>query len=108
MRINRPNPCQFGSIARRIVNVLLNSRKRSLAPTEIAFRAKIATQKVEQVVSALRNPFHNACIAKAGLAVERTADGGFCIKACRPKPDAHRPPAKRTQETAPESMETAA
>ena len=109
MRIDRENPCQPGSAARKIVGVLLNTRKRSLAPTEIAYRSKIAIQTVKQVVAALLNPYHNAAIAKAGLAVERTVDGRFCIKACRPKPDAHRPPAKRTaQETAPAAMEAAA
>ena len=94
MRIDRDNPCQPGSIARRIVNVLLSSRKRSLAPAEIALRSKVNTQKVEQVVAALRNPFHNACIAKAGLAVKRAEDGGFFVAACRPKPNARRPQPK--------------
>ena len=102
MRINRENPCQPGSIARRIVNVLLTSRKRSLAATEIALRSKVNTQKVKQVVSALLNPFHNAAIAKAGLAVKRADDGRFFLAACRPKPHARRPESKRALE----SMET--
>jgi len=97
MRINRENPCQPGSIARRIVAVLLTSRKRSLAATEIAFRAKINTQKVKQVVSALLNPFHNSSIAKAGLAVKRADDGGFFVAACRPKPHARRPSPKHAE-----------
>lgn len=102
MRIDRENPCQPGSIARRIVGVLLNSRKRSLAASEIALRSKINTQKVKQIVSALLNPFHNACIAKAGLAVKRAEGGGFFVTACRPKPNARRPEPKRALE----SMET--
>ncbi len=99
MKKNRlENPCQLGSAARRIVSVLLSSRKRSLAPTEIALRSKINTQKVKQVVSALLNPFHNACIAKAGLVVKRTGDGGFFVAACRPKPNARRPQPKEAIE----------
>src|SRR6185295_1400052 len=94
MRINRENPCQPGSAAHRIVGVLLSSRKRRLLASEIALRSKINTAKVRQVVSALLNPFHNASIAKAGLAVERAEDGGFFVKACRPKPKARRPAPK--------------
>jgi len=95
MRINRENPCLPGTAAHRIVNVLMKSRKRSLLPTEIAFRAKIATEKVVRVVSALLNPYHNTSIAKVGLAVKRTVDGGFNVEACRPKPNARRPQPKR-------------
>ena len=96
MKTNRvENPCQPGSAAHRVVNVLLCSRKRSLLATEIAFRAKINTEKVEQVVSALLNPFHNASIARAGLAVKRSEDGGFFVQPCRPKPNARRPQPKR-------------
>lgn len=95
MKANRlENPCQPGSAAHRIVGVLLSSRKRSLLATEIALRAKINTAKVRQVVSALLNPFHNASIAKAGLAVKRAEGGGFCVAACRPKPNARRPAPK--------------
>ena len=101
MRIDRENPCQPGSAAHRIVGVLMSSRKRALLATEIAFRAKINTRKVVQVLSALLNPFHNACIAKAGLAVKRDSDGGFFVEACRPKPKAHRP-APKSAVTAPE------
>ena len=109
MRINRENPCQPGSIARRIVNVLLSSRKRSLAAAEIALRSKVNTQKVERVVAALRNPFHNAAIAKAGLAVKRAEDGGFFVAACRPKPNARRPQPKGVeQETLSNNMEVVA
>jgi hypothetical protein len=95
MRIDRENPCLPGTAAHRVVNVLMQSRKRSLLPTEIAFRSKIATEKVVRVVSALLNPYHNAAIAKAGLAVKRTHDGGFSVEACRPKPNARRPQPKR-------------
>ena len=114
MRIDRENPCKRGSAARKIVGVLMNSRKRSLAATEIAFRAKINTRKVVQVVSALLNPFHNASIAKAGLAVKRAEDGGFFVEACRPKPKAHRPAPKQATlpseaiEGVPASMEAVA
>src|SRR5471032_2641702 len=94
MRIDRENPCKPGSAARRIVGVLLSSRKRSLAAKEIALRSKVSTQKVKQVVSALLNPFHNASIAKAGLAIKRAEDGGFFVAACRPKPNARRPEPK--------------
>ena len=95
MRINRENPCLPGTAAYRIVNVLMKSRKRCLLPTEIAFRSKIATEKVVRVVSALRNQFHNAAIAKVGLAVKRTDEGGFAVMECRPKPYARRPEPKR-------------
>lgn len=101
MRIDRENPCKPGSAAFKIVGVLLSSRKRALLATEIAFRAKINTRKVVQVVSALLNPYHNASVAKAGLAVKRADDGGFFVEACRPKPKAHRPPPKSAV-TAPE------
>src|ERR1035437_1501080 len=96
MKTNRlENPCRPGSAARRIVDVLLNSRKRSLAATEIAFRAKITTQTVKQVVAALRNEHHNAVIAKTGLAVHRAFDGGFFLAACKPNPSARRPQPKQ-------------
>ena len=114
MRIDRENPCKPGSAARKIVGVLMNSRKRSLAATEIAFRAKINTRKVVQVVSALLNPYHNASIAKAGLAVKRTHDGGITVEAIRPRPKAHRPPPKQAAspsesiESVPSSMEAVA
>ncbi len=111
MRKNRlENPCQPGSAAHRIVNVLLSSRKRRLLASEIALRSKINTDKVRQVVSALLNPFHNARIAKAGLAIERAKDGGFFVRACRAKPNAHRPAPKSavTVSEVPASMEAVA
>ena len=65
MRIDRENPCKPGSAAFKIVGVLLSSRKRALLATEIAFRAKINTRKVVQVVSALLNPYHQ-CLRREG------------------------------------------
>ena len=88
------NPCRQGSIAHRIVNVLLSSRKRTLATTEIAFRAKVATPQVEQVVSALRNPYHNACIARTGLTIHRSINGEVFLALSRPNPTARRPEPK--------------
>ena len=79
MQIKRQNPCQPGSATHRIVGVLMNSRKRSLLATEIAFRVKINTQTVKQVVSALRNKYHNCAVAKVGLAVKQANDGGFFV-----------------------------
>ena len=99
MRIDRENPCQSGSAAHRIIGVLLSSRKRSLAATEIALRSKVNTQKVKQVVAALLNPFHNAAIAKAGLEVKRAEDGGYYVAACRLKPYARRPEPKQVVES---------
>jgi len=104
MRIKRHNPCQFGSAAYRIVNVLLSSKKRSLALTEIAFRSKVCTPKVEQVVSALRNPYHNACIARTGLTIHRSVDGGIFVAMSKPNPQARRPLPKKVVD----SMETLA
>jgi len=99
MKANRPeNPCQPGSAACRIINVLLKSRKQSVVATEIALKTKIKTERVNQVVSAMRNKFHNAALAKAGLAVKRLDDGGFRVEACRPKPHARRPAPKATAE----------
>jgi hypothetical protein len=89
------NPCRQGSIARRIVNVLMNSRKRTLALTEIAFQAKVATPQVEQVVSALRNPYHNACIARTGLTIHRSINGEVFLALSKPNPSARRPQPKR-------------
>ena len=85
------NPCRPGSIAHRIVKVLMSSRKRNLALTEIAFKTKINTPKVERVVSALRNPYHNSRLAKMGLTIHRSIDGGFFVTLGKPNPHARRP-----------------
>jgi hypothetical protein len=107
MKTNRlENPCRPGSAARRIVDVLLSSRKRSLAATEIAFRAKIATPTVKQVVAALRNEYHNARIAKTGLSVHRAFDGGFFLAACKPNPSARRPQSKQVADSPLDILET--
>ena len=89
------NPCREGSVAHAIVSVLLRAQGKAVAGGEIAKRTRLKEERVRQVLNALLNPFHNAAIAKAGLAIKRSDDGGFSIAKCKPNPKAHRPEPKK-------------
>ena len=89
------NPCRPGTAAHAVVAVLLRAGGKTVAVGEIGKRGKMGGDKARHVIQTLQNPFHNAAIAKAGLAIKRSGDGGFSIASCKPNPKAHRPEAKK-------------
>ena len=89
------NPCRPGTAAHAVIAVLLRAGGKPVTAGEIGKRGGLSADKAKRVLQTLQNPFHNAAIAKAGLAIKRSGDGGFSIASCRPNPTAHRPEAKK-------------
>lgn len=89
--------------ASRAIYVALAKSDKPLTMAEISKRSKVLFKKTETLVRAYMNPFHNAPMRRAGIAIVQDKDG-FKLTTCKAEPKAHRPErgnAKRKNKVSP-------
>ena len=78
-----------GSASAKIYAVLARASK-ALPAAEIAKRAKVSEKQARTLLAAYMNPYHNAPLRRAGLAIT-SHDGAFKLVNAKPVPNAKRP-----------------
>ena len=78
-----------GSASAKIYSVLARGSK-ALPAAEIAKRAKVSEKQARTLLAAYMNPYHNAPLRRAGLAIT-SHDGAFRLVNAKPVPNAKRP-----------------
>jgi hypothetical protein len=84
--------CPFrrpASASAKIYAVLAKASK-PLKVEEVAKRAKVSQQQARTLLSAYRNPYHNAPLRRAGVQVT-CEDGGYSLSVAKASPNAKRP-----------------
>ena len=79
------------------MNKLFGAMARAGKPLpmhEIAKRAGVPIKRAQVLVCAMRNPFHNSSLRRAGIEVSLEKDG-YSLAACAVDPKAHRLAAKK-------------
>ena len=93
MSDERSNPYRADSAMHKLFSALQRANK-PLEIGELSKRAGVALARTKTLVAAMRNPFHNSNLRRAGIAVALEKDG-YSVKECRADPKAHRPAAKK-------------
>lgn len=83
------NPFRDGSASHKLYTVLGKAEK-PLTMAEISKRAKVPFEKAQTLVRAYQNPFHNAPLRRAGIAIANGKEG-FALATCKAQPNAKRP-----------------
>ena len=78
-----------GSASAKIYAVLSRTSK-PLRAAEIAKLAKVSEKQARTLLAAYMNPYHNAPLRRAGLAIT-SHDGKFKLESAKPVPNAKRP-----------------
>ena len=84
--------------ASHAIYIALAKAGKPLLMAEISKRAKVSFQKTETLVRAYMNPFHNAPMRRAGIAIVSGKEG-YKLETCKSEPKAIRPPRGESTKT---------
>lgn len=86
------NPFRQGTASRAIHGALAEAAK-PLSADEIRQRTRLSKAKVHTLLTSYhKNRFHTAPLRRVGVVIERSKDGGYRLRLCKPDPKAKRPP----------------
>jgi branched-subunit amino acid aminotransferase/4-amino-4-deoxychorismate lyase len=100
-------PFREKTASRRLYMAIARSEE-PMTKAEVARAAHLTAAKTATLLAAYVNPMHRAPLDRVGVRLVRTKEGGFTLQACKPKPNAKRPPRGMPKKEAKKAVRRAA